>query len=195
METVMIYIVIVLFMLLIGIAMVKAIIDAIKSNKYVLVDATIIDKVEEYTKEWGKYFPEQYEKANKAQEVCEKIDEISNRITELRESIPIKINKKGLSINIKGKKHNLTSNLDDTKTEPSYVFVCEYEVNGKKYYYGSPCKDNASLKQHLNKKIAIKYNPNNPELVVVPKSWIKTTLICFAMEIVLIIFLYMFEIN
>ena len=53
----------------------NSLIDLIRSSKFIDVSAEKVDHVSQYSKEWGKYYPELYEKRLKFEGFLDKAEE------------------------------------------------------------------------------------------------------------------------
>lgn len=152
---------IIIFMALLGWALINNLNNYLKSRKYQKIKARGILTTEEYSDEWAKYFPEEAEKAQKLKEKLEGIIGKAN--------------------------NNLEEDIDGNNVK---TLIAEYVVDGKKYYYNEKFVvqnggDTDPLKNYVGKDIEIYYNPDNPKENVRKSSSIKTVFVVLLVELVL----------
>lgn len=154
------FLVLLLFILLFIYLLISNIIGILKSLGYKKVSAKIIDSVLQYSPEWQKYFPDEYQKIQKVQPIADKV-----------------------------------SNFIEQQKDETYISVIEYKVNGKTYYYGNKITVNEGDKERkkINKKLVVKYNPQNPNKCVIATENIKIiilSLICLFIFVDIFIILF-----
>lgn len=153
-----------IFQIIILYGIISSLIALIKSLKYKNAKAVIIDNVILGSKDWGKYFPEEYEKIVN---IGSKVKSFSNKLDNLdriRNSIPsISIGKNSIFIK------KTTMDRKDGDDNDTYTMVAEFRVNNKKYYYYERFINESSssnpFKNMIGKEIEIKYNPSNPKKI------------------------------
>jgi hypothetical protein len=187
MDKVILFIVIGIFIFFISMGLFKSLFELIRRRSFVKTKAKIIDKVEQYSEEWGKYYPEMYEKKEKVYGKINKIEEKMAQVESVRSKIPISMNKDGITVHMGKEEERVVESYEEENEEP--VFICEYEVDGKKYYYDDPCGNRRSLKSHLGEEVDVLYDAKKPSYVLAPKQSIRTLLICLVMDILFIVIL------
>lgn len=175
-----------IFQIIILYGIISSLIALIKSLKYKNAKAVIIDNVILGSKDWGKYFPEEYEKIVN---IGSKVKSFSNKLDNLdriRNSIPlISIGKNSIFIK------KTTMDRKDGDDNDTYTMVAEFRVNNKNYYYYERFINESSssnpFKNMIGKEIEIKYNPSNPKKNIRKESNFKGTLLFIVMEITFIL--------
>ncbi len=183
-SSIILIIVIVVFQLIILYGIISSVIDLFKSIRYKSIKALVIDSVILGSKEWGKYFPEEYDKTTN---IGSKIENFSNKLNEVDKIINripfIHISKNSVSIN----KRQITDNKIE-KADDTYTMIAEYTVDNKIYYYCesfiNESRSNNPFKSMIGKEIEIKYNPNNPKKSVRKNSNIKGIILLVVMELI-----------
>ncbi len=176
------------FILVVAVGIIKSLKDILRTSSFIKTKAKIIDKVKQYTEEWGKYYPDMWDKSQKVYSTLDKVEEKMAKVEELRSKVPFSISKNGISVHL-GDNSSNEKEIDDNSEagEAQYVFICEYEVDGKTYYYEKFCEARDSLKRNLNKEIDIKYDSKKPSYALVPKQSLRTLFMCLFFEIFFIV--------
>lgn len=161
------------------------IVKIIKSKKFKNIDAKVIDNVIIGSKEWGKYFPDEYKRNQKVGNAVKKVDNIIDKLATIRDIKSIISGK-----NISYKKN---SELVD-ESEENYTMIAEYEVNNKKYYYYetfvNSSTTNNPFKKMLGKSIKLKYDPKNPKNNIRKESNVKGLIFMIFITIITFVLTY-----
>lgn len=185
------------FIVVFLIILISEIKNLIKSIGYKKVKAKVIDNVVMYSEDWGKYFPEQHEKFKNGSEKIQMVVDGIEKVGEIVDSIPISINKDGLTI--KTRKNNIdeieNEKENEEEKEEQYVIIAEYTVDNKKYYYQNTFSagygENPYQKK-VGKKINLKYDPKNPSNNVLDSESFKKIIFCVISIAIVLTFIVLF---
>ena len=155
----------------------NSLIDLIRSSKFIDVSAEKVDHVSQYSKEWGKYYPELYEKRLKFEGFLDKAEDKINTVSD-KYLPPVEMRKRGKDIYIQ-KREPIDLSSDDNTGESVYIY--EYKVGGKSYYFEQFSDPSVLTNNEKDKRITIKYDPKKPSHAIIAKHSFRNLIICLIM--------------